>query len=62
MLNSYLVANQISNKTLGSVYAMSMESAQNIASALWINDKDALVLFDLRKKFDETKSGKSYLM
>lgn len=62
MLNSYLVANHISHKTLGSVYAMSIESAQSIASALWLNDKDALVLFDLRKTFDEAQSGKPYLM
>lgn len=62
MLNSYLVANHISNKTLGSVYALSIQSAQDIASALWVNDKDALVLFDLRKEFDAAQSGKPYLM
>ena len=62
MLNPYLVTNHISNKTLGAVYATSIQSAKVIANALWIKDKGALCLFDLRKEFDETQSGMPCLM
>ncbi len=62
MLNSYLVANHISRKTLGSVYAESIESAQGIASTLWGNDKEALVLFDMSQKSGKTQTGKPQLM
>lgn len=62
MLNSYLVANHISRRTLGSVYAESLESAQDIASTLWVSDKDELVLFDMNQKASKSQSGKPHLM
>ena len=47
MLRPFLVTSNVFGKTLGSVYAVSIQSARNIASTLWAADKDALVIFDL---------------
>lgn len=52
MLKPFLVASRISNKTLGAVYAASIESAKDIAGTLWANDKATLSLFDLRENTD----------
>ncbi len=52
----FLVINLDSGKTLGAVYAASIQSASDIANTLWIKDKDALYLFDLRKEFDGVQS------
>jgi hypothetical protein len=52
MLNPFLVTNRRSDKTLGAVYAATIQSAKDIASALWVKDKDALFIFDLRKEFE----------
>ena len=52
MLKPFLVANIISGKIKGSVYAVSILSAKDIANILWAGDKEALVVFDLRKEFD----------
>ena len=62
MLNPYLVTNHRSEKTLGAVYAVSIQSAKDIANTLWGEDKDALFLFDIRKEFDGVRSGMSTLM
>ena len=45
----FLVTNRYSNKTLGAVYAVSIQSAKEIANTLWVKDRHALRLFDLRK-------------
>jgi len=55
----FLVINLDSGKTLGAVYAASIQSASDIANTLWIKDKDALYLFDLRKEFDGVQSRKT---
>lgn len=52
MFKPFLVANRVSNKTLGAVYAASMQSAMDIAGTLWEKDKDALFLLDFRKELD----------
>jgi len=57
MLKPYLVTNHVSDKTLGAVYAVSIQSAKDIANTLWVNDKDALFLFDLREEFEGVQSG-----
>lgn len=48
----FLVTDRVTEKTLGAVYAVSIQSAQNIANSLWINDKGTLKLFDLREEFN----------
>ena len=48
----FLVTSPVFGKTLGAVYAVSVQSAKDIANTLWEKDKDALVVFDLRSKFD----------
>ena len=52
MFKPFLVTNRVSNKTLGAVYAASLQSAQDIAGALWEKDKEALFLLDFRKELD----------
>ena len=52
MLKPFLVTSNDFGKTLGSVYAVSIQSAMDIANTLWAKDKDALVIFDLRREFD----------
>ncbi len=54
----FLVTNCVSNKTLGAVYAVSIQSAKDIANVLWVNDNDALLLFDLRREFERGHSDK----
>lgn len=44
----FLVASRVFGKTLGAVYAASTQSARDIAHALWAQDRDALVIVDLR--------------
>jgi hypothetical protein len=56
-VSPFLVTNRISDKTLGAVYAVSIQSATDIANTLWVKDKDALFLFDLRKEFDGVQAG-----
>lgn len=48
----FLVTNCVSDKTLGAVYAVSLQSAKDVANTLWVKDKDTLRIFDLRKEFD----------
>ena len=48
----FLVTNCVSDKTLGTVYAASIQSAKAVANTLWLKDKDMLRLFDLRKEYD----------
>jgi len=55
MLKPFLVTSNASGKTFGSVYAVSIQSAKDIANTLWARDKDALVVFDLRKAFDSVQ-------
>ena len=52
MLKPFLVTSNVFGKTLGSVYAVSIQSARDIANTLWAKDKEALVIFDLRRTFD----------
>lgn len=47
----FLVTSHVFGKTLGAVYAVSFQSAREIADRLWAKDKDALVIFDLHSKF-----------
>lgn len=46
MLKPFLVTSHVLGKTLGAVYAESIQSAGNIAKMLWAKDKDSLVIFD----------------
>ena len=52
MIKPFLVTNSVFGKTLGSVYAASIQSSRDIANMLWANDRDSLVIFDLGSKFD----------
>lgn len=52
MNKSFLVAHRTSEKTLGAVYAPSLQTAMDIAGALWAAHKDALSLFDVRQEFE----------
>lgn len=52
MIKPFLVTSNVFGKTLGSVYAVSIQAAKDIADTLWANDKDTLVIFDLRREFD----------
>ena len=61
-VSPFLVINRDSDKTLGAVYAVSIQSATDIANTLWIQDKDALFLFDLRREFDGVQSGIAAMM
>jgi hypothetical protein len=54
----FLVTNCVSNKTLGAVYAVSIQSAKDIANVLWVNDNDALHLFDIRREYEGVHSDK----
>jgi hypothetical protein len=54
----FLVTNCVSDKTLGAVYAVSIQSAKDIANMLWVNDNDALLLFDFRKGVEGAYSDK----
>lgn len=56
-VSPFLVTNRVSNKTLGAVYAISIQSAKEIANTLWIKDKHALLLFDLRKEFKSAQAS-----
>lgn len=60
-VSPFLVTNGVSDKTLGAVYAVSMQSARDIANTLWVKDKDALLLFDIRKEFEGTQAGSHIL-
>lgn len=44
----FLVASRAMGKTLGAVYAASMQSAVDIANTLWADDREMLVIVDLR--------------
>jgi hypothetical protein len=55
-VSPFLVTNRVSDKTLGAVYAVSIQSATDIANMLWVKDKDALFLFDLRKEFKSVQA------
>lgn len=48
-VSPFLVTSCAYGKTLGAVYAVSIQSATDIANTLWANDKDALVVFDLSR-------------
>jgi hypothetical protein len=50
-VSAFLVTNCVSDKTLGAVYAVSIQSAKEIANTLWVKDKHTLLLFDLHKEF-----------
>lgn len=52
MLKPFLVTSNNFGKTLGSVYAVSIQSARDIANTLWAKDRDALVIFDFHREFD----------
>lgn len=52
MIKPFLVTSSVFGKTLGSVYAVSIQSARDIANTLWAKDRDSLVIFDLRSAFD----------
>jgi len=52
MLKPFLVTSNVFGKTLGSVYAASIHSAREIANTLWADDKDSLVIFDIRNEFE----------
>jgi hypothetical protein len=54
-VSAFLVTNCVSDKTLGAVYAVSIQSAKEIANTLWVKDKHALLLFDLHG--DHAKSN-----
>ena len=51
MFKPFLVASRTSNKTLGAVYAVSIQSAKDIAGTLWAKDRETLFLLDLREEF-----------
>ena len=55
MSKPFLVTHSTFGKTLGSVYAVSIQSDRDIANTLWANDKDDLVIFDLRRTFDSVQ-------
>jgi hypothetical protein len=56
-VSPFLVTNRFSDKTLGAVYAVSIQSAKEIANTLWVKDKHALLLFDLRKEFKSMQTS-----
>lgn len=58
-MKPFLVTSRVSHKTFGAVYAVSIQSAKDIADTLWEKDKGVLFLFDLREEFDGIQAGKA---